>query len=138
MTAPYVLPFDHHPVNTLTVDNDDYTVPAGKFARIIATLSVEAHVSAVSAAPTTISNGENSTSLEFWADTGDVVDVSRTAASASGTLYQTAQSVAAITFNTAIVGRIFANASAYLSSGTSTITGTALVNYQVEEYNITT
>ena len=142
MSAPYIIPFNHQPILT-GASSSTYTVPSGKYARVTATLTCAAWVSARSAVngSTGYSEGASSqsTTITIWLKAADAITVSNTNASgtsASSSLV-TSVSTASILVNAATVSSISTPVSATATAGnTVTLSGSASVNYIYEEYNV--
>lgn len=79
MSAPYIIPFNHQPVSTGVSTN--YTVPSGKYARVVINLNASAACSqndslgtGFSGAPSASVNCQSdskSNSIELWLKAGD-------------------------------------------------------------------
>jgi hypothetical protein len=152
MSAPYIIPFNFQPSATGNVANAGYTVPAGKYARVMANLSVKSHPSSYSAVgsgspPVYAASGEDSTSIELFLKSGDVVSVSNSAGSATATAsgnayaasnFAVAVSTANISVNGTIVASVTCSSSCFLSPAnitTMNLSGTSTVNYSYAEFN---
>jgi hypothetical protein len=89
MAAPYIIPFNHQPVNRGTTAGT-YTVPSGRYARVVASLSAYAGASKT-AFITSFPSGSspsydckpdsNQASIELWLRAGDVVSTAGVVAS---------------------------------------------------------
>jgi hypothetical protein len=161
MSALINIPFNFQPVNSGNVANAGYTVPAGKYSRIMATLSTYARNSTftISIAGSgqhmpNISSGNDSTSVELYLRSGEVVSVSNTSASGTISVASSAstssptgngsQSIAQLLVGGVIVaqsksavsGVLIADvASGLATTFTVTMVGSSDVNYRYEEFN---
>jgi hypothetical protein len=153
MSAPYIIPFNFQPVNSGTINNASYTVPAGKYARVIATVQASARASrTMTAVPNSYIHsgygGTDSKTVELWLRAGEVVTTTTTVASgtASNTINTPASVVSASTAMLSVggVGTCLVNvpaldttaATAVAGQSTSTLGGQATVIYRYEEFNI--
>lgn len=91
MPAPFIVPFNNQPVNT-GVTTASYTVPAGKYSRVIVTVGLTASVSkspvasattgaAAQAGSYTANQGSFNDKLELWLKAGDVLSFTTSVAS---------------------------------------------------------
>ena len=150
MSAPYIIPFNFQPVST-GASTSTYTVPSGKYARVVISLSSEIGVQTTanpSGAPVVgesfFTDGSNSISKEFWLKATDSVSLSTTSGSGtitSGTNAQVQKSscVASATINgtSVLVSRSTASAlmqtaAAYIAS----FVGNPSASVYYEEYNV--
>lgn len=142
------IPFNFQPVNTGVVANGSYTVPAGKYARVMATLSVKSYMGPLVQVSGSVDggNGEDSVSIELWLKSGDIVSVSNSAGSATATAsgninqasnFANAISTANLLVNGVVVSSVTCASWVYLTPANTTIfnlSGTANVNYQYAEF----
>lgn len=149
------IPFNHQPANIPT-PAASYTCPAGKYARVVATLNVDAYISAYS--PDSNSDfvyytetGGKCESIELWITEGDVLTKTETAPTdTSNTSVNTSalvEAIASISINSGggavVVSEITARASARIANGGATndiltASSTATVKWHIEEYNVLT
>lgn len=143
MASRTIFPFDFNPVNVVS-SGSSYTCPVGKYAKVVATLNVNAYATTAPLAPVTdltISNGTDSTTVEFWVTEGDALTKSTTAASATATAQDgnlNSKSTAALNVNGNAVARIDAGCNLswdHNASITGTIGGDADVLWVIMEYN---
>lgn len=144
MSAPFIIPFNFQPVNSGTIYNGTYTVPANKYARVVVTLSASARIFSTSLVPDggesiAISNSSDSLSLEVWARAGEVFS-----ASVSAPAPAAAASVNIIASAVAILGgqqlaSVYAPASGAIfpAGGNDTVSANsnADVTFRYEEFN---
>lgn len=89
MANSFFVPFNNNP-SGVDYGNTSrpYTCPAGKYARITATLYAETYGTAYNGGAGGISqmfdSSSNTTSLSFWIDAGDIVSCSTVAANSAG------------------------------------------------------
>ena len=131
MAAPIVVPFNNQPINT-GVTTASYTVPAGKYSRVIVSIGLSAQFSKTPTSnETTGANSQTGSymstpasfndKLELWLKAGDVLAFTTTTASgtitvpsttlaASGQLLRVAQSStsASITLNASSLATFYA------------------------------
>ena len=150
---PLQYPFNFHPVNTgRGTQASSYTVPAGKYARVIITLSVTAYFTNASSGGSAAdvlshSDGSETVSFETYMTAGEQLTFSATAASASDTVGSGLFNVNDGSVVTALIdgssmaaAKCRAGAFGYLGTGTHnlTLTGTAEAYFRYEEHNIPT
>jgi len=145
-----ILPFNHQPISTENGnESDPYTCPAGKYARVVCTMSVSqwgiAQTQATNSGQSAFATAaSDSAVVDFWLRAGMILDGSvsvgtaTTGSTPSGTC--SATSTVSITIGGNTVARIAASASAGHDNGnnsstTSSVTGTASFFYYAEEYN---
>lgn len=153
------IPFDNNPVN-----NDEtaasYTVPAGFYAIVSVTLSASAYVYPTTSnvgsllsdtSEFTASNTADSVNLTLRLKSGEVLTLLETVASGSsigsgtsvGTHYVSGTSIASVSINSVVVGKVIAPASGGIRDIIATanrdigvaLAGSAEVNWSVAEYN---
>ena len=127
-----------------------YTVPAGMYAIMSVTLSVDAYgnISAfvpASNADGSITTNSNSLQMELRLKAGSVVTKVETPASATDSVTATVNnisgtSIAQVLVDGVVVGTIRCTASAYIADGslnarTVTVSGNADVDWHISEYN---
>lgn len=141
MAAPFIIPFNYQPVNSGNIANASYTVPSGKYARIVATLTTT--MSLAGSSSTQGGNGSDSCIVEYWLRAGEVVTVTQTLnnfSTSTGNTCTSAVAVAALNINGTTVARSNASGVGYnTNSGAGfivSLTGTANVNYRYEEFFI--
>lgn len=147
MSAPYIIPFNHQPVNTGS-GSSTYTVPSGKYARLRYTCNAQAWTMVTGGTSGnvtgTTSSSTDSCNGDIWLKAGDAITVSLSNPSgsvgpaASGTI--TATATAAILLNASIFARASCtSAMSWIGLGASTSMqkdGTTSVYFSYEEYNI--
>lgn len=150
MASTRQFPFNHEPVNTTAIDAATYTVPSGKYARVVinyylfAVPSTNLASSGVSQDfQAEIENLGKYGEVEIWLKDGDVVSWSGT--NASGNIGATAASrYTEIEFD--LNGTIFKRIRDYVSGwgaygnppilyDIATVTGGHSASFYVEEYN---
>jgi hypothetical protein len=142
MSAPYIIPFNFQPVNT-GISNSTYTVPAGKYARVVVNLSASARIFNTSLVATggeaiAVSNNTQSLSVEVWARAGEAFSASTSAPAPapSSSVNIIASAVAVLNGN--LLASVYAPASGliFTSSGdTVEANSIAEVSFRYEEYN---
>jgi hypothetical protein len=89
MSAIINIPFNFQPVNTGAVNNSSYTVPNGKYARVVILLTATATASMmfppINASQPCVSVQSNQVSAELWLKSGDVISFSSSPATGSFT-----------------------------------------------------
>lgn len=129
------------PVNTGAVSNGSYTVPAGKYARVSATLST--YIAAISGAitsggvPAFCTPGQSSHSVELFLKSGDVLSVSNVAGninSGNNDMALGAVCTASLLLNGTLVSRSSSSISLCSTGGTTYLNGSPTVNYSYAEY----
>ena len=136
MSAPYIIPFNFQPVATVAAGST-YTVPSGKFARVVATLTVSALVGASGG-----SNGAQSQTntgvFEYWLKAGDVITVTGVTGATSGgavTGVASATVTAEVTINGTTSATVGASASYTGAGGSWSISGARRFEVLASEYN---
>jgi hypothetical protein len=148
MASPYIIPFNHQPVSSAAISGGSYTCPAGKYARVVLTLSASARgtCNTLSVISNSTTSGLSSTQ-EFWLRAGQTITTSTTIASGSATpssntssLLLSSDSIASATIGGVQVAKIMAPATIQVTSAvastTLTMTGAASADFYYEEYNV--
>lgn len=146
MSAPFFVPFNFQPTS-IQRGSGTYTVPAGKYARVTISVTGEAYgiISAPYPSENVVSNGSFCESVDIFLKSGDVLTVSQSNASATGSTAPTSSATAITTVNLSINSTIFAvftcRGYAYsVTSGspnnaTSSVSGSSSVNWIAQEFN---
>ena len=135
-------PFNHAPVSLGFADNTSYTVPAGKYARVLFCYSASAYTYAGDPGQSISVTTDNQNGVfEIWLRDGDIIDATTVVANANAGASDKQLSGFSrinITVNGTIAKRVYAYATA--SSGGSTpnlfLRGNAAFTISAEEYNI--
>ena len=147
MSTPYIIPFNHQPVNT-GAGSSSYTVPLKKYARLVYTCNAQAWtmVTGGTSGNTsgTSSSANDTCNGEIWLKEGDIITVSLSNPSGSvgpatsGTI--TATATASILLNSSVFARASCTSAMSwigLSASTSmSKDGTTSVYFSYEEYNV--
>jgi hypothetical protein len=147
MSAPYIIPFNHQPIST-GVGSSTYTVPSGKYTRLVVAVHTSAYgnVSQANQRVESMSNDSNTVTQAYWLKAGDVVTVSTTSASASAspstgaTSFLRSSSIASVLINGSTV--IDSESYSHIeinnanTSVTVSISGNSSARYFYEEYNV--
>jgi hypothetical protein len=129
MPAPFIIPFNNQPVNT-GVTAASYTVPAGKYARVIVSIGLTAtfsnggsltNIGSTTSGSTNygVNTGHFNDKIELWLKAGDVLAF--TTSLASGTI----STVAGAT----IGGQFEARSASSQTSSTITLNASALATF---------
>lgn len=140
--AQYI-PFDHRPSNITNRDNASYTVPAGKYARVVFSYSCNAYYANGGDVGQSvgITNGNAVGEVDFWLDAGDVLSASKSNAAAgpsgAGKSLHASSSIT-VSINSSVCKRIvaFASAASGASSPNLKIEGSTNYTMYIEEYDI--
>ena len=145
MSSLINIPFNHEPIDTVQKFNTDYTVPIGKYARVVINVSCSAYVSHTdnpNVRIKTLDNGTVNESIEIWANSSDVISSVRTPANTNTESPLTAKGTSTVSIK--LNGVIFVSlASTALSTSTNTgglpyftqISGIVNVGMHAEEFN---
>jgi len=149
MSADLFNPFNHQPISTQR-GSGTYTCPAGKYARVVITLSGYA-LGAPGVAATDMSIAANSSSfseaVDIWVKAGDVITFNIGVASATTGAVAAGStsgvSAAEAIYNGTIFAKFIVGASAAhavngATTTTSSISGAVEVNWYAAEYNVLT
>jgi hypothetical protein len=142
MSAPFFVPFNFQPVSTAK-GTGTYTCPAGKYALVTVTLSVEARGNP--GAGTTYAYGSSDSSSQVfsvWVAAGQTVQGSLSNASATSASANQASTSATGTASYQVDGVTSGSVRASASAGhgnavalTSSVTGTSSFHYYAQEFN---
>jgi len=137
MASNIYIPFNHRPANIDFKNNASYTVPAGYYARVVATCTVSAYAAVSPSSAMTMGMTSNSCVIELWVDAGDIVSSSRVQPSSSGSQIHADYAEATVTVNSNVIGKCRTYASGSANSSVSvTVIGHADVSFHIEEYPI--
>ena len=145
MAAPYIIPFNFQPANTGTVLNGSYTVPSGKYARVIINLSAMARISAATSDSdggeyVAISSNSDSSTIEVWAVAAEAFTTSTSSASGGPGASTHSISTASVSIGGTQLAIARAAASGIIGGGGAddnvTISGAASASMRYEEYNV--
>jgi hypothetical protein len=152
------IPFNFQPVNTVAGLNTNYTVPTGKYARVVVTADGEAFIGSIQASSNytatyfSVTQSSKTCTLELWLKTGDVLSFTNTPASGSTTKNNTngnvtppqssASTTTEIKVNTVVIARLVSRVieASNLSGGSPSNlninwSGTSNVAWVASEYN---
>jgi hypothetical protein len=152
MSTPFIIPFNFQPVTTVVATTASYTVPAGKYSRVVIDMDCSAWITSATQSTGTGgtavggSPGNSSKTKELWLKAGDVLTNSTTNASgsvisaASGAAGGVGTSTATFTLNSTVIATCKASATAAVFAGSIagsvTFSGIATVSYTASEYNV--
>lgn len=140
MSAPYIIPFNFQPIATGTVLNGSYTVPSGKYARVLINCHAMARISAATADGTiALSSNADSVVAEFWLKAGDAITTVATGATGgpSFSVHSFSQSTASINGVQCLIALapVSGTNDGTVPGNTLTISGSAGVSIRYEEFN---
>ena len=159
MSAPYIIPFNHQPMNVVS-GSGSYTVPSGKYARVCVTLGsaislgvLTGSATAFSGATIVATSANNQVVIDVYLKAGDVLSFSTTSAASysvltsggasSATFYPNTTASSLVSINSVIFSSAISNLSGIVQvsgSSNSTMGFTPSANnigyYISQEYNV--
>lgn len=147
----YIIPFNHQPVATGS-QSTTYTVPSGKYSRVVVTLNAAVFMSASTSAavanfPPSGGSQNDSVVVEIWAKAGDAISFTSSIPSAASSNSSGATDVKYLNGVTTSIaqlnGTAFAKARAAVTLITTNASGSQVTiggsvdgNLYYEEYNV--